>query len=242
MPNGWPAIFNPTAGSTPLQDGSSFGTSFAISGTVVASDSYAQNLPRGSPGLTVRNFTSTTNQLATVYGGQYLFWRGNGNGTGGFYAVWDWAITGHSDTDEAALVGLYYRSGALVGTSVPSALLNAVFAGFDPLESVYKLCANGASGTASCVSCGANFPGGITAPVTAAYRLILYAAPSDLYVTAELRRLDAPSTTPCTNKFSASSGKMPNTSMFLIPIFWASTASSVGNVYLRAMRFYGVQF
>lgn len=115
------------------------------------------------------------------------FWRGNAAGLGGFRYV---IRFGCSDAATVAGARSFYGLSSLGSTSNvdPSTFLNMIGIGTDSTDSNMQIMHNDASGVATKIDLGADFPDGTLS--TDAYELALFAPPNASYVNYEVTRLN----------------------------------------------------
>lgn len=160
--------------------------------------------------------------------------RGAAAGLGGWFCSWAWTNPAHVAASDKMLAGLTNSTAALAGTAVPSAQTNVLYAGWDATQTTVSLCGNDAAGTATCASCGANFPATST---TAVYRLYMYAAPNAASVTLDLRRIDDTTIAPCVTTISAAAD-LPANTLFLAPRIWFSNGTVGGATAMAFINMY----
>jgi hypothetical protein len=158
---------------------------------------------------------TTANSGSEWKGAQLNWWRSSSSTQGGFMMVWrgSWSnITGNG----RGCVGMFGTVAALSVSADCNAATNSIYAGFSSVGSQLSACGNDASGTATCTSCGANFPVGTGAGgATAVYEVSIFTQPNGSSYKVHVERLDS-AVTPCDVTISAA-GDMPANSVFLTP-------------------------
>jgi hypothetical protein len=157
-------------------------------------------------------------------------WRGNGDGLGGFYAVFRFGISSAVSTQRIA-VGLWAATGATSTSAEPSALVSGVWVGNDAADANLQLMYNDASGAASKIDLGAtyfakNIPNAI-------YELTLFAKPNGDRIYYRVKRLDV---------VGEVSGEittdLPPQTTFLAPHLYANNGATASAVVLEFYRYY----
>jgi hypothetical protein len=115
-----------------------------------------------------------------------LVWRGDAAGLGGWFYSCRWGIASTTANQQAA-VGLWAATGATATTTVPSNLVNCIFAGWDSADTNLQIMHNDATGTCTKIDLGVNFPANETLAV---YEFMMFAPPNGSSVFYRVIRLD----------------------------------------------------
>lgn len=135
---------------------------------------------------------ATANSAAELRSAAPLVWRGNAPGLGGFFYASRFS-TSSTTANQRLFSGLTATTGATATTVAPSAILNMIGVGWDSADANLQIMSNDATGLATKVDLGANFPANNTSAV---YELILFAAANGNSVGYRVQRLD-------TNQFTS---------------------------------------
>jgi hypothetical protein len=114
--------------------------------------------------------------------------RGTVAGTGGFTNVWRFGVSDAAAVSDARLFCGLVGTTAALGNVNPSTQLNIIGVGADSGESTLSMMSNDASGTATKVALGANFPANTLS--TDLYELALFSAPCGSTVYYRVERLN----------------------------------------------------
>jgi len=161
-------------------------------------------------------------------------WRGNAAGLGGFFAVFRFG-TNTSPNNQRTFVGLASGTSVLGGGVNPSAFTDCVGMSHDDLAGSgnYSIIHNDASGTATSVALGADFP----KDTTSAYELTLFCPPSTgasgeniQYLVRNLSTGNTASGTLSTN--------LPTNTVFLQPHAWVNTGAGTTACAIDMCRMY----
>lgn len=145
----------------------------------------ATNLLTQTARLRVTSAT-TANAASELRSAQTLVWRGNAAGLGGFFYATRFAVT-TTTALQRGFFGLHSSTAALATTQDPAALTNTIGIGFGSSDTSLRIMHNDASGVATQIDLGANFPANNT---SALYELVLFAPPNAASVSYRVRRLD----------------------------------------------------
>lgn len=117
---------------------------------------------------------TTANSASENRSNQNMVWRGNAADLGGFTLVMRVNLS-TLPANHRGFFGLLGATGATSTTQVPSALVNCLGFAYDSAETTFRFQHNDASGTATRIDLGANFPSNST---TAVYTFYIYSAPN----------------------------------------------------------------
>lgn len=154
-------------------------------GTVSTPTITTTNLSTSMRRITVTS-AGTANSASELRSVAPLVWRGNASGLGGFFYAARFNASS-ATANQRLFSGLTATTGATATTIAPSAIVNMVGVGWDSADANLQIMSNDASGTATKVDLGANFPANNT---TAVYELILFAAANGSSVGYRVQRLD----------------------------------------------------
>jgi hypothetical protein len=219
-----PAIWSNGVGYT-IFTGASAGKSDAGWATTAVGTAAAAVFSGGTMASSTKRAPYSTGATNGTAAGIYVsspatFWRGNAAGLGGFFCQFRWINHVPLSTSQA-FIGLSTNIGAPSGTQAVVNATSSLFAGWSSASTTAALCGNDATGSATCVDCGANFAK--NSP-TSTFALSIYSAPSSTTASLELKRLDVDIAS-CTTTFSAVGGLPSNTS-FLAPRIYAANGSA----------------
>ncbi len=173
----------------------------------------------------------TANAAAELRSAQSLVWRGNAAGLGGFFYTCRFAINS-TTANQRLFVGLDDRTAATSTTQNPSAITNMVGVGWDSADSNLQIMGNDATGTATKIDAGANFPANNT---TAVYEFVMFAPPNGSSVGYRLTRLD---TGDETSGSITNSTDLPANTTFLTHHEYMNNGGTAASVVLDVMRVY----
>lgn len=151
------------------------------------------------------------------------YWRGNGAGLGGFRIVLVYGCSDAATVSGARSFAGLTGSTTAIGNLNPSTLTNIIGVGTDSSETTLSLMYNDASGSATKVSLGANFPDHTLS--TDLYELILTAGPNASEVGVQLTRMntgDVFNTTISTD--------LPANTQLLAPQVWRNNGATALSV------------
>jgi hypothetical protein len=129
---------------------------------------------------------ATANAASEFRAAQTLIWRGNAAGLGGFHCIFRFAVISTTAL-QRLFVGLSSATTAFAVTQVIDALTNIIGVGWDSADANLRVMHNDATGVATEIDLGANFPANNT---TAFYELVLFCAPNSSTVSYRVTRLD----------------------------------------------------
>jgi len=164
------------------------------------------------------------------------FWRGNAANLGGFMLSLRFGIS-----DAATVAGARMFAGMCGVTTAltsaePSTFTNIIGMGYDSSQTSFRILYNDASGTASSVDLGSNFPTQTLS--TDLYELVLYCKPYESYVYYRVERLNTGHV--ATGTLSTD---IPANTQLLAPQLWrnnGATALAIGvdlvNLYIETER------
>lgn len=204
---------------------SQFGFAFPAAGAV---SPVSTNLRTSVTGSRVAT-TSSAGNNATIAAANQCFWTGNAAELGGFLV----SVTFGLDTVNA---GMRFAAGLApsaldFGSSQPSATASMVFVGCDAADSNLQVMHNDASGTATKIDLGSNFPG---KTANAVYKATFFCAPNTTTIYYRVDRVDSPFT--ATGSFSSD---IPSNTTFLDVRICISNAAVATIVALHVMTVYG---
>jgi len=156
-------------------------------------------------------------------------WRGNASGLGGFLLRTRFAITS-TVANSRFYAGLTSSTTATTTTQVPSDLTNIISLGYDSADSNFQIIHNDASGTATKVDLGSNFPRGVTDTI---YELNLFCEPNGSVVKYKVIDLK--------NNYVAEgtiSTDLPSSTTFLAPHIFLSNGGTASAVTMHVVRLY----
>jgi len=176
----------------------------------VATTNFASQLRR------IGYSTGTSSGTGAGIRGSYLqWWRGNASGLGGFLMATRFLISAIT-TNGRWFVGMAGTT-SLLSNANPSTFTNIVGIGIDSGQTTIRVLYNDASGTASSIDLGSNFPANNTSAV---YELYLYTPSNGDRFYYYIRRLDV---------FYEVSGELttdiPANTQLLAPHLWINNGS-----------------
>jgi hypothetical protein len=201
-----PKVMGPSGLDNPLQSGLQANytswlmpgstTAMSLSGpavTVVGTMSH----PVMETGFTLRRSmrrasivsAATANSASELRQAVHECYRGEAFGSaisGGFFFATRFACASATAL-QRVWVGLANSTAAFATTQAPSALINAIGAGWDSADTTLQIMHNDAAGVATKISLGASFPAN---DINAVYELVLFCPPNGAAVGYRVRRLD----------------------------------------------------
>lgn len=205
-----------------------WGVSNTVVGTLTAPTIAATNLKTSVNRVRVVSAT-TANSASEMRTAGAQVWRGNAAGLGGFFYSATFSVNS-TTTNQRLFVGLMNATGATATTSAPSALTNILGVGWDSADTTLQIMHNDASGTATKVNLGANFPSNTTAAV---YEVTLFSAANGSTISYRVKRLDTEQTASGTI-----STDMPANTSFLCRHEYMNNGGTAAAVDLEIMRVY----
>ncbi|HKX73574.1 MAG TPA: hypothetical protein VJM32_06145 [Candidatus Saccharimonadales bacterium] len=173
---------------------------------------------------------ATASAGANTRSPQTMVWRGNAAGLGGYFYQSRVSTNTTTVATSSFFTGLHSATTALSGATLPSALVNMIGIGWDDADANLKMMHNDASGTATEIDLGANFPKNNAAAV---YELTLFCAPNGTDVHYRVVRLDT--NVEATGTINSN---YPTSSTFLAHHAHMSNGSTAAAVILEVMRVY----
>lgn len=203
------------------------GLTTTTTGTATAAALAATSMFTQSPRLIFASAASAGSS-AGVHGAQLIAWRGSSSDRGGFYLLmrFGWEVTQPQGRCFAGLRG----STAAVGNVNPSTLTDIVGIGFDSGQTSMRLLYNDASGSASTVDLGSNFPSNSAQEF---YELMLSAEPGGSEVQYRVERLNTGHV--ATGTISTD---LPAAGTFLTPHLWGNNGTTAAAVQIALHTMY----
>jgi hypothetical protein len=218
------AMIMPQTGSTITQ----WGMPNTTVGTASTPTPTATNMHTSMKRTSVTSST-TAGSASELRSAQYLVWRGNAAGLGGFFYTCRFGVNSTVSTQQL-LIGLRNATAATSTTAVPSSLTNFIGVGWDNGDGNLQIMSNDASGTATKIDLGSLFPANNT---TAMYEFVLYAAPDGTSVGYRLQRLDTGDITS-----GSLSTDLPASNLFLSPHEYMNNGGTAAAVVMDVNRVY----
>lgn len=155
---------------------------------------------------------------------QLSFFVSNASGFGGFHYTARFGFSTANTTNKQAFIGLRNSTAAIAGNTNASALTNCVGFGIDATQTTLRFVYNDASGTASTVNLGANFPTNTTDADM--YEIRIFSPPNSIDVFYYCKNLSTGNTAS-----GQVSGNLPAETAYLCPVVWignGTDATAVG--------------
>lgn len=203
------------------------GLTAIVTGTATAAALSSTSLFTQSPRLIFAS-AATAGSSAGINGAQNAVWRGSSSDRGGFFLLmrFGWEVT---QAQGRCFAGL--RNGlTAIGNVNPSTLTEIIGVGFDSGQTSLRLLRNDASGVASVVDLGVNFPGNSAQEF---YELMLSAEPGDSGITYRVERLNTGHV--ATGTLSTD---LPTASTFLTPHLWGNNGTTAAAVQIALHTMY----
>jgi hypothetical protein len=203
------------------------GLTTTITGTATAAALSNVSMFAQSPRL-IFTSTATVGSSAGVNGAQLIVWRGSSADRGGFYLLmrFGWEAPQAQGRCFAGLRG----STAAIGNVNPSTLTDIIGVGFDSGQTTMRMLFNDASGAASAVDLGADFPSNQGHDF---YELMLAAEPGASDVRWRVERL---------NSGHIATGvinpDLPAAGTFLTPHLWGNNGTTAAAVQIALHTMY----
>lgn len=240
--SGWPAVVQPHIGMHRIaswipQGGSANITvvgsgALTATGTATALAMSATNIYTQSKCLEYLVTAASNSAVAGFRSSQNVYWRGNASGFGGFHFICQWGpATGVATTTNRAFVGMTASTAAPTDVQ-PSTLTSMCGMGWDAADTNIQIMTNDASGTATKVDLGTNFPVP-TADRTKAYEVQLYCAPNASAMNYKVTDLGTGNVASGT----LSTDLIPNTT-FVSPRGWMSVGGTSSVIGIALMNMY----
>lgn len=175
--------------------------------------------------------SSGTGRSVSVYHQPLQFWRGNVANAGGFFAVFRFGINDPDPIPNARMFVGMYASSVVIGNVQPTTLTNVFGVGCDAGESVFKIIYNDASGTASSISLGSNFP--TDTDGVDPYEFSVYCPANSSTISYGMTNLRTRITSTGTV-----STDLPVNDQLLTPHLWRNTGSTNGSVGFDLISLY----
>jgi hypothetical protein len=203
------------------------GLTTTITGTATAAALSSVSMFAQSPRLIFAS-AAAAGSSAGVNGAQLIVWRGNSGDRGGFYLLmrFGWETPQAQGRCFAGLRG----STAAIGNVNPSTLTDIIGIGFDSGQTTMRMLFNDASGTASAVDLGANFPSNQGHDF---YELMLSAEPGGSEVKWRVERLNSGHI--ATGTINAD---LPAAGTFLTPHLWGNNGTTAAAVQIALHTMY----
>jgi hypothetical protein len=185
-----PSMFQKAVGMlTPTGNGTGLaaqGLNASVTGTTTARNVATTNLMTAIRRLGYVS-AATAAASAGVRHGALQFYLGNATGRGGFFYVSRFGVShAAAVADARGFVGLL-NSAAVIGNVNPSTLLNMIGVAWDNAQTTLRIMSNDATGVATSVDLGANFPSNTLSADM--YELRLFATPNSSRVYWSVERL-----------------------------------------------------
>lgn len=201
---------------------------FTAVGTV-SHPSLNANTLRESTRRAIVTSAATANAASELRYAATQCWRGNGAGLGGFFATFRWGVS-TTVANQRQAIGVWASTAATATTQQPSELVNGVWVGNDTADTNLQLMCNDATGTASKIDLGANFP---VSNANAIFELVLFAKPNDTAINYRVQRLDSPAVAE-----GSLTTDIPGQTVFLTPHYYANNGGTAAAVVLNFYRYY----
>jgi|GEM_PF-2624753 len=203
------------------------GLTATVTGTATAAAMSNTSMFSQSPRLIFASAASAGSS-AGVNGAQLIVWRGSSSDRGGFYLLmrFGWEVPQAQGRCFAGLRG----STAAIGNVNPSTLTDIIGVGFDSGQATMRMLFNDASGTASAVDLGANFPSNAGHDF---YELMLAAEPAASEVKWRVERLNSGHIATGTIN-----SDMPAAGTFLTPYLWGNNGTTAAAVQIALHTMY----
>lgn len=228
-----PALFLNAVGMISPQTGTTI-TQWGMPNTTVGTASTptqaSTNMHTSLKRITVTSAT-TANSASELRSAQFMAWRGNAAGLGGFFMTTRFAVNS-TTTNQRLFIGMLGSTAAISTSQSPSSLTNCAGVGWDSADTNLQFMSNDGSGTATKVDLGSNFPANNT---TAVYELVMFAPPNGSTISYRVTRLDTGNET--TGTVSASAD-LPVNTQFLSPHEYMNNGGTAAAVVLDVMRVY----